>query len=267
MFKIDWRRKKWKYDPAIMDRGHPHILCNWVSDESEIGEPLQPQIDMNRYVELLSHLPDKVVENLEKARLSRDGRMPMIKAGLGFAELLSSVIVDGTAIASSSTENILFPDLVMPRNYMQPGGYPARTLRWRARGRLTTLTSAATLIFSFGSGTTAVTVPSVRWCQTGAITMDTTAQTNSQWFFEGDAATRSVGTAGTVFCQGNGETAAQAFTLANQHAQFAGFAGQDTPATGSFDMTLDQYLAITAKWSLATAYSITGHMYLLESLN
>lgn len=262
MFRINWRKKKWEHRPEIMERGHRHILCNWVRDDDGT-----PQIDMNRYVELLAHLPDRIVTNLENARLSRDGRMPMIKAGLGYEELLAAVIVDGTAIASSSTENILFPDLLMPQNYMQPGGLPGRVLRWRARGRLTTLTTAATLTFNFGSGTTAVTVPTVSWAKSGTLTMDTTAQTASQWLCEGDAVTRTVGTAGTVFCQGNAETAAQAFTLANQHAQFMGSAGQDTPSTASFDMTLAQYLAITAKWSLTTAYSITGHMYMLEALN
>jgi hypothetical protein len=49
--------------------------------------------------------------------------------------VLSSVIVDGSAIASSATENILFPDLLLPANYLQPGGIPGRTLHWKARGR------------------------------------------------------------------------------------------------------------------------------------
>ena len=49
--------------------------------------------EMQRYSELLQLLPDKVVTNLEKSRLARDGKYPMIKAGLGYEELLSSVIV------------------------------------------------------------------------------------------------------------------------------------------------------------------------------
>ena len=69
-------------------------------------------------------LPDRIVQNLERARLSRDGRCPMLKAGLGYEECLSSVIVDGTAVDDSSTENILFPDLMIPANYLQPGGIP-----------------------------------------------------------------------------------------------------------------------------------------------
>ena len=262
LFK-EWGKRR-RYVPELGER---HTVCTWVQEEEELGAPLEPQIEMYKYGQLLSMLPDKIVESLEKARLSRDGRAPMIKAGLGYEELLSSVIVDGTAIASSSTENILFPDLLMPPNYMQPGGLPGRTLHWKCRGRQTTLTTAATLIFSIGSGTTAVTVPTVRWAQSGALTMDTTVQTATQWFCEGLVVCRTVGTAGTVFAQGDATSSAQALTLANQTAQYMGSAGSATPATASFDMTLAQYIAMTAKWSLSTAYSITGHMYILEALN
>jgi hypothetical protein len=256
LFK-EWRKRR----THVPELGERHMLCNWVRDEQDLV------VDMHRYGELLTLLPDKVVSNLEKARLARDGRMPMLKAGLGYEELLSSVIVDGTAVHDSSTENILFPDLLLPANYMQPGGIAGRTLRWRASGRLTTLSTTATLTFNIGSGTTAVTVPTVSWAKSGTITMDSTAQTASQWFNEGLVVTRTVGSSGTVFAQGFSECAAQALTVANNHANFMGSAGQDTPSTASFDMTLAQYVAITAKWSLTTAYSITGHVYVLEALN
>jgi len=247
----------------VPELGERHTLCNWVLDEDDPG----PMVEMQRYSELLSLLPDKIVQNLERARMSRDGRVPMLKAGLGYEELLSSVIVDGTPVASSSTENILFPDLMIPANYMQPGGIPGRTLHWKARGRQTTLSTAATLTFSIGHGATAVTVPTVRWASSGALTMDGTAQTATQWFCEGKAVVRSVGSAGTVFCQGDVTCAAQALTIANQQAQYMGSAGSATPAAVTMDMTINEFLAFTAKWSLTTAYSITGHMYVLEALN
>lgn len=251
-----WRPKLW-----TPHQEYEGTLCNWVRDESD-----DPIIDMHRYRKLLKVLPDHVVENLEKARLSRDGRMPMIKAGLGYEELLASVIVDGTAIASSSTEAFLFPALAFPRNYLQPGGVPGKTIHWKARGRHTTLTTQATLIFKFGSALTNV-IPTTAWATSGALTMDTTAQTASQWFCEGSAVVRSVGSAGTVFSQGDATAAAQALTIANQHAQYMGSAGQDTPAAVTVDMTVDQYVSLTAKWSLATAYSIQGHIFKVEALN
>jgi hypothetical protein len=267
MNKIQAIRKKLWVPPRDPDDvpplGSRQLLVHWVREE----EPaVAPMIDLVQYGKLLSVLPDKIVNNLERARLERAGRGPLLKAGLGYEELLASVIVDGTAIASSSTENFLFPALAFPRNYMQPGGIPGRTLHWKARGRVTTLTTAATLTFKFGAALTNV-IPTTTWAVSGAITMDATAQTNSQWFTEGAVVARSVGSAGTVFAQGDCMVAAQALTIANQHADFMGSAGQDTPAAVTMDMTVDQYLSLTGKWSLATAYSITGHIFMLESLN
>jgi hypothetical protein len=225
-----------------------------------------PVIEMERYGTLLSLLPDKIVENLEKSRLAADGRIAMLKAGLGYEELLSSVIVDGTAIASSSTEAFLFPALKIPANYLMPGGLPGRTLHWKARGRQTTLTTAATLTFKVGSALTNV-IPTTTWCVSGAITMDTTIQTATQWFCEGSAVVRSVSSTGTVFAQGDATSAAQALTIANQTAGYLGSAGSATPAAVTVDMTVDQFWSLTGKWSLATAYSIQGHIFLVEALN
>jgi hypothetical protein len=258
-----WRKKR-LYVPELGER---HTLCNWVLDEDEHPGPM---VEQQRYGELLSLLPDKIVSNLERARLARDGRVPMLKAGLGYEELLASVIVDGTPITSSSTENILFPDLMLPANYMQPGGIPGRTLHWKARGRQTTLSTAGTLTFAIGHAATAVTTISgaaTCWAKSGALTMDTTAQTATMWFCEGKVVARTVGTAGTVFGMGDATCAAQALTIANQQAQYMGSAGSATPAAVTMDMTINEFVAFTAKWSLTTAYSITGHVYALEALN
>jgi hypothetical protein len=246
--------------------GTREVLAHWISEDLD-GESLgAPMVDMVGYSRLLSLLPDKVVENLEKARLSRDGYFPMVKAGLGYEELLSSVIVDGTAIASSSTEAFLFPALLIPPNYLQPGGIPGRTLHWKARGRQTTLTTAATLTFKVGAALTNV-IPTTTWAVSGALTMDTTIQTATQWFCEGLVVVRSVGSAGTVFAQGDATSAAQALTIANQVAQYMGSAGSATPATAAVDQTVGQYFGLTGKWSLTTAYSITGHQFIVEALN
>jgi hypothetical protein len=235
-----------------------------VRDDDD-GPPTM--VDLQRYGELLSILPDKIVQNLERARLSRDGRVPMLKAGLGYEELLSSVIVDGTAVHDSSTENILFPDLMIPANYLQPGGIPGRTLHWKSRGRITTLSTAATLILNIGHAATAATTVTTSWAKTGAMVMDAAVHTNEQWFCEGTVVVRSVGSAGTVFAQGDATNAANAYTSANNVLSFMGSAGSATPATATVDMTINEFLVHTAKWSLTTAYSITGHIYLLEALN
>jgi hypothetical protein len=147
-----------------------------------------------------------------------------------------------------------------------PGGLPGRTLHWKARGRQTTLTTAATLTFKVGSALTNV-IPTTTWCVSGAITMDTTIQTATQWFCEGSAVVRSVSSTGTVFAQGDATSAAQALTIANQTAGYLGSAGSATPAAVTVDMTVDQFWSLTGKWSLATAYSIQGHIFLVEALN
>src|SRR6266576_536422 len=145
------RKKLWtpRDRDDVPPLGSREVLCEWVRQEGEDGLPT-PMIEMQRYRKLLSVLPDKIVTNLEKGRLAHDGRYPMLKAGLGYEELLSSVIVDGTAVHDSSTENILFPDLMIPANYLQPGNIPGRTLQWKARGRNTTLSTAGTLTFNIG---------------------------------------------------------------------------------------------------------------------
>jgi hypothetical protein len=252
-------------EDEIPPLGEKHTLCNWVR-EGGGEDPNAPMIEMNRYKEILELVPDHIATNLEKGRLAHDGRIPMIKAGLGYEELLASAIVDGTAIASSSAEARLAPALLVPANYLQPGGIPGRTLRCQARGRVTTLTTAATMTFRFRIATTDVITGTVV-AASGAITADTTAQTNTMWEVELHLVARSVGSAGTVFAMGDAAMSSAALTIANAQAVFMGSAGSATPAAVTWDMTQSQYFEFTGQWSLATAYSITTHQYLLEALN
>ena len=257
--KREWAKRR--SGIYISDLGERHTICDWVR---EVEDPTF--IETVQYGKLLEILPDKIVTNLERARLAQDGRIPMLKAGLGYVELLGSVIVDGTAIASSSAEARLVPATRLPANYLQPGGIPGRTLRGQLRGRGTTLTTAATMIFRLRGEATDV-ITGTAWAQSGAITADTTAQTASQWEIECGVTVRSVGTAGSVFAMGDCETAWAALTIANQSNKFMGSAGALTPAAVTKDVTLDTYLNWTAQWSLATAYSIQAHRYMLEALN
>jgi hypothetical protein len=261
--RLDTFLKKWRQDRSyVPPLGERHVVCDWVR-----GDDATPMVDMIRYGQLLELLPDKIAGNLEKARLARDGRMPMIKAGLGYEELLSSIIVDGTAIASSSAEARLVPATLLPRNYLQPGGIPGRTLRGQLRGRVTTLTTGATMTFRLRGEATDV-ITGTAWAASGAMVMDATAQTNTMWEIECGLTVRSVGTAGTVFAMGDAEMAPHsAFTAANAALKFMGSAGSAAPAAVTKDMTLDTFLNWTGQWSLATAYSIQCHRYMLEALN
>src|SRR6188768_1459161 len=68
-------------------------------------------------------------------------------------ESLAWATASGTAIANSSTETILFPNITIPANYMQDG----RCLRIRMFGAYGT-TGTPTLIFSVRWGGVAGTV-------------------------------------------------------------------------------------------------------------
>jgi len=267
-----FRKKLWtpRDRDDVPPLGTREVLVNWISEDIDGESVGAPLIDMVAYGKMLRLLPDKVVENLEKARLERAGYGPMLKAGLGYEEVLAAAIVDGTAITSSSTEAFLFPALLFPTNYLQPGGIPGRVIRWRGRGRVSTIvTTQGTLTFKFGAALTNV-IPTTTWAVSGAITSDAVAVTNSQWKCEGDVTVRSVGSAGTVFCQGDvmtasGDTAAVSAAKAGNY--FMGSAGAQTPATATVDMTQPQYVSLTGKWSLTTAYSIQGHIFVVEALN
>jgi hypothetical protein len=264
MSKLEVIRKK-LVSPFEQTRepGTRGVICNWVR---ELDDQHAPLIDMKRYGDLLELLPDRVVENLEKGRLAHDGRYPLLKAGLGYEELLSSIIVDGTAIASSAAEAKLVPALLIPANYMSPGGIPGRTLQMKLRGRGTTLATAATMTLRNRIAATDI-ITGTTLHATGAVAAHATGQTASQWCWEGQICVRSVGSAGTVFAQGNAEFAWADVIIANQHAKFSGSAGQDTPAAATYDTTIAQFFQVTGQWSLSTAYSIQAHGYLLEALN
>ena len=257
----EWKRRR-SYIPEIGER---HTICNWVRESDESGHPLI--VDWARYSELLTLLPDHVVENMEKSRLAQEGKLPIYKAGLGYEELLSAIIVDGTAIASSSSEARLAPALLIPANYMAPGGIPGRVITAKARGRGTTLTTGATMTIRHRIATTDIITGTVL-CATGAMVADATAQTATMWEWDCAIVVRSVGSAGTVFAQGRAGLAwHSAFTAANAALSFAGSAGSATPAAVTWDTTAAQFLEFTGQWSLATAYSIQTHQYRLEALN
>lgn len=243
--------------------GIRHTICNFVRD-GEDGQA--PFIDMVRYGKLLEVLPDHIVENLEKGRLAHDGAYPMLKNGLGYQEMLSAIIVDGSAIGTSAAEARLAPALVIPKNYMAPGGIPGRTLRARAMGRVTTLNTAATFTYRFRIAATDI-ITGTTIAASGGITQDAAVHTNEMWELNCDITSRVVGSAGTVFGVGRAEMSSQALTVAARSAGFMGSAGSTAPAAATWDTTIDEYLEFTGQWSLATAYSIQAHEYILEALN
>lgn len=257
--------KKQRAGLWVPEPGWKRDVVDWVDDGEHDGSRA-PLIDEVGFAQLLRVVPDKVATNLLKARDDRAGRGAMLKAGLGYEECVAVITADSTAIGTSSAEAMLIPANSINPNYLQPQGLIGRTLNIRARGRVTTLTTAATLTFRWGTALTNV-VNTTRWAQSGAITMDATAQTNTMWRLDAGATVRGSGSAGSVFAMGDANVAAAAFTIANQQNQFMGSAGATAPAAVTVDLTVQQFLSLTAQWSLATAYSIQAHRYQLEVLN
>lgn len=180
-----------------------------------------------------------------------------------WSESLAWATADGTAVANTTTETILFPNITIPANFMQDG----RTLRLTAYGRYGT-TATPTLTFAVRWGGVTGTIIS----QSGAITCGGTI-TNAQWKMEVVIQVRSNGSSGTVFAMGDVTLHEDAVATAGTVTNYGmvnpmGSAGVQTPAAVTVDLTADTALSITADWSAANASNtITGHIYILEALN
>jgi hypothetical protein len=178
-------------------------------------------------------------------------------------ETLAWATADGTAVANTTTETIVMPNITIPASYMQDG----RTLRVTAYGRHST-TGTPTLTFRLRWGGVAGTVMAA----SGAITCGSTV-TAAIWRLEAILQVRSNGSSGTVLTIGQvtlAEDAANTVGSATNASAVGmmGSAGVATPAAVTLDLTADTALALTATWSAASASNtLTGHIYTLEAMN
>lgn len=170
---------------------------------------------------------------------------------------------DGTAVANSTTETIIFPNTTIGANYMADG----RVLRLTAYGRHST-TGTPTLTFRVRWGGVAGTV----LCASGALVTGS-AVTAAMWKLEAILQVRTNGATGTIFAVGSvrvGEDAtATVGSATNAGAEdMMGSAGVATPAAATVDLTADTALSLTCQWGTASASNtLTGHVIVLESLN
>ena len=183
-----------------------------------------------------------------------------------WAELISWATADGTAVNTTTTETIIFPNVTIPANYMQDG----RVLRLTAYGRWgNVITTVPTFIWALRWGG----VSGTQIAASGAIISPAAATTAAQWQMDSIIQTRSNGSAGTVFTQGTitmmEDTVATFGTVANYGlVQPMGSAGVTTPAAVTVYLTADTALSFTIDFSASdAANAVTGHIYLLESLN
>lgn len=180
-------------------------------------------------------------------------------------EQIAWATASGTAVASSTTETIVFPNVTIPANYMQDG----RTIRIRATGQHSTLGSGTvTLLFGLRWGGVAGTVIT----KTAAITQ-VISLTAALWDLDIIVQVRSNGATGTVMGNGTarvfGATAPTigSATGAPAIAPFTN-GGQITPATATLDLTADTALSLTVTHGANSASNtLTGLTYNIESLN
>lgn len=180
-----------------------------------------------------------------------------------WSETITWATASGTAIASTSTETIIFPNVTIPANYMQDG----RTLRIRAFGQYSN-TATPTLTFWLRWGGVSGTV----LCTTAAVTTPS-GVTAATWDIDIILTTRSNGSSGTIMANGTATVhAAVAPTVASATGNAATTpmtaGGVTTPAAVTVDLTADTALSITAKWSASSSSNtLTGLNYTIESLN
>lgn len=185
-------------------------------------------------------------------------------------EALAWATSAGTAIANSTTETILFPNVTIPANFMQDG----RVLKLTASGAYGT-TGTPTLKFSIRWGGVAGTVLAAQAANVTTSGVGGGASMTALWHLEAIIQTRSNGSSGTLFTNGVSRlftsTLLTAGTVTNygQVAPIAsGSTGGTTPVAVTADLTADTALSLTAVWGTANAAnSIRGDLYTIEALN
>ncbi len=187
-----------------------------------------------------------------------------------WAETLVWATASGTAIATSTTETILFPNVTIPANFMQDG----RCLRIRAFGAYGT-TATPTLIFSLRWGGVSGTVIAKSATVTTTSGVGGGASMTAPWSFEAIIQVRSNGASGTLMTNGEvilyTSTAGTAGTVTNYGMPMplcSGSTGGTTPVAVTVDLTADTALSITATWGTSNAAnSIQGLNYTIEAIN
>lgn len=178
----------------------------------------------------------------------------------GFRERILEIAEDGSALSNSSSQTSILP--ASAKEAALPIGFAKlpRAIGFCFSGRISTLvTTPGTLALALRLG-------SVDVFASGAMALNTTAQSNVHWTLEGELVfrARGTGTSTTLFPKGCRFTSHAVIGAA---APSAGGAGvhllpfNTAPAVGSgYDNSASQLVDLLATWSVANASnSITLH--------
>jgi hypothetical protein len=173
-------------------------------------------------------------------------------------------IADGAQILNTVTETIIAPNLAFGANDNRIYQGAAFNIRaWFDVSNVVTTPGTLTLRVRWG-GVTGTVLAS-----TGAVVLSSTARTSYAGSIDADLIVRSIGSAGSMFCQGRAylnDVPVAADSLP-QGIYTMGSAGANVPAVvASLDTTTAKDLAVTAEFSVATATTqLTCHNRIITS--
>jgi len=183
-----------------------------------------------------------------------------------WVQTLISSQVDGAALSNSTAATSILPGqakFTLPANFWN---YAGQAMRIKASGRISTVTTTP------GNLTLDIRHGSVIVFTTGAMSLNTTAQTNATWLAEFMLTARAIGSSTTANLMGTGFWSSRA--ILGSAAVGSGGDGLDVqpdtaPAVGTgFDSTVTNVLDMFATFSVANASnSIQLHQFFVESLN
>jgi hypothetical protein len=187
-----------------------------------------------------------------------------------YRSVLVSNQADGSALSNTTTATSLLPSGAKTKIWPLFCRNTEKILKITAHGRISTVvTTPGTLTLDLRFIDSAATTVSV--FTSGAMTLNTTAQTNTPWILEVYAHVRSLGSTATLFGYGTWRSHAvigsSAIGTAGAGTQMLPY--NTAPAVGTaFNATLENQIDLFATWSVANASnSITLHNFLVESLN
>lgn len=175
-------------------------------------------------------------------------------------ETLGWAVSNGVA-NTAGTEAIMFPNIVIPANYMQDGRAISLIAMFKYSNVVTT-PGSITIRVRWGG------VAGTILAQTSAIALNIIAQTDIMGRMELEVQTRLNGSSGSLMAMGVVDLAVQ-LAASNNASQFMGSTGgstTNTPAAVTVDLTADTALSLTYQSTVATG-SCTGMNYLVMALN
>lgn len=191
---------------------------------------------------------------------------------IGIWTTVANLVAPGTAIASSSARTSLTVGSTQAR-WTMPGNFlkvPGDQLLLEASGIITTVvTTPGTLTLDMALGTVAN-------CSTGAMTLNTVAQTNMPWSLKILMSAFTVGAATAAQLRFTGYWLSEASVGAALGATGPGPGGQMIPYSGTatgastlgttFDSTVSNQVDLYSTFSVSTANSIQLLQYSLSML-